>query len=291
MEKRNALIALHSGIFLMGASGVFAKLISTSAYFLVFGRTGFAALALALVMHWKGRGFKPQSRKDAGFLIALGVLLAFHWFAFFHSIQVSSVALGFLTFSTFPVFTMVLEAIVFKEKLRRNDFSAAILCCAGVFLIAEKCGGLGGDIAVGMFWGVLAGLSYAVMLLVNKNYISRYSPTSLIFYQCLVACIVMTPVVLWRMEPVLPMDWVYLAVHGIILTALAFTLYVASTKVLSAKLVSVTAMLELVYGIILAWIVLGERMDAQIALGGALILLASYLVLARKTELASELAI
>jgi hypothetical protein len=34
----------------------------------------------------------------------LGLILAVHWITFFHAIQVSSVAVGLLAFSTFPVF-------------------------------------------------------------------------------------------------------------------------------------------------------------------------------------------
>ena len=37
-------------------------------------------------------------------LIVLGIILAVHWTTFFYSIQLSTVAIGLLTFSTFPIF-------------------------------------------------------------------------------------------------------------------------------------------------------------------------------------------
>lgn len=281
MDNRGALISLHVSVFLMGASGLFGKLVSTSAFFLVFGRVLFAAIVLAAVMRWRGDGFRPQSRKDAVVFLALGALMAFHWFSFFHAIQLSSVALGLLTFSTFTVFATVLEPFFFPQRLTWRDAGVVALCCAGVWVLLPDFK-LEPQMMAGVVWGILSGLSYAFMLLLNKNYVQRYQPMTLTFYQCFVAMLVLLPVVLWRMESVLPMDWLYLVVHGAVCTALAFTLYVASAKSVSAQIISVTTMLEVFYGAVLAYFLLGEAMNAGMIAGGVLIMSASYLAMRKK---------
>ena len=47
MTPRTALGALHIGALLFGLTGVFGKLAAASASVIVFGRAGFAVLALA----------------------------------------------------------------------------------------------------------------------------------------------------------------------------------------------------------------------------------------------------
>ncbi len=278
-QKKKALTGLHVSVFLMGASGLFGKLITTSAFFLVFGRVMFASAALLLFLKFKREKVKPHSTKDmVGFLL-LGILMAFHWFAFFYAIQLSTVSIGLLTFSTFTVFTTLLEPLFFKTRLALRDMIIAALCCVGVWLIspeADLAGQTDQKMLSGVIWGVLSGLSYAFMLLLNKKYSTQYSPVTLTFYQCLVAMLVLLPVVLWMQETVLALDWLFLFIHGVVCTAIAFTLYVSATRYIKAQTISILTMLELIYGVALAYLILGESLSINMAIGGTVILIASY---------------
>ncbi|MGH1375615.1 MAG: DMT family transporter [Alphaproteobacteria bacterium] len=278
-QKKKALIGLHISVFLMGASGLFGKLVTTSAFFLVFGRVMFASAALLLFLRYKREKIKPNCSKDAFSFLMLGILMAFHWYAFFYAIQLSTVSIGLLTFSTFTVFTTLLEPVLFRTRLTIRDLAVAALCCAGVWLIVPDThlSGLSGENTLwGVIWGVLSGLSYALMLLLNKKYSTQYSPVTLTFYQCLVAMLVLLPVILWMREPVLALDWVYLFIHGVVCTAVAFTLYVSATRYIRAQTISILTMLELLYGVALAYLILDESLNMNMALGGGIILIASY---------------
>lgn len=279
-SKTKALISLHVSLVLIGASGLFAKLVSTSALFLVFGRVVFAAAVLGCILAYRKKLILPRNIKAALPLFAMGALLTFHWLAFFHGIQLSSVAIGVLTLMTFPVFITVLEPVLMKKPFHKADVLSVFLCCIGVWLVVPKEAiTQGQDMIAGAIWGVLAGLSYAFILLMHKRYIDTYSATQINFYQCFVVMVILLPAVLWVQEDVLLLDWFYVFLHGVIFTALAFTLYVGAAKHLSAQVISISSMLEILYGIILAWIILDEQMEAQMALGGALILLAAYMAL------------
>jgi broad specificity polyphosphatase/5'/3'-nucleotidase SurE len=52
--------------------------------------------------------------------------MAIHWTTFFQSIQVSSVAIGTITFSTFPLFVTFLEPVIYKERLTLQNVLLAI---------------------------------------------------------------------------------------------------------------------------------------------------------------------
>src|SRR5947207_2093590 len=99
-SRRRALTAVHIAVFLFGLSGLFGKLISLPSCTIVFGRTMVAALFLGIAIVPRSSP-SVQLRSYPRFALA-GALLAVHWVTFFHSIQVSSVAVGLLTFSTFP---------------------------------------------------------------------------------------------------------------------------------------------------------------------------------------------
>lgn len=295
METRTkSLIGLHIAIALIGASGLFAKLVSASAIFFVFGRVLFAAITLGLIIAWRhkvlGRKITlPRSVKDCVALSVIGILLTIHWIAFFHGIQLSSVAIGVLTLMTFPVFVTILEPILSKTRFRFADIISIILCCIGVITIVpyDPATVSGPRPFEGAIWGIVAGISYAFILLMHKRYITAYSATQLNFYQCVVVMIVLLPVTLWMGEEISSLDWAYVMVHGTVFTALAFTLYVATAKHLTAQVISISSMLEVVYGIILAWLLLGEGIEPRMIAGGALIVISAYIAL-KKSENKTE---
>ncbi len=279
-DKIKSLIGLHFAIFLVGITGLLAKLMSSSVLFIVFGRVMFAAIALGIFLKYRKMPIWPKSLRDGlGFLL-IGFLLALHWYAFFYSIQLSTVALGLLTMMTFPVFTTILEPFFFKAKLGARDVVIAIMCGVGVWLVAPiGIGDLDPKYAAGAMWGVAAGLLISLVLLMNKKYVQRYSAINVTFYQCAVAFILTLPLFLWSGEQIILSDWIYVIFNGVICTALAHSLFIFSSRVLSAQVVSITAIMELFYGAILAYLILGETLEGNMLAGGVLIVFASYLAI------------
>ena len=69
---------------------------------------------------------------------------------------------------------------------------------------------------------------------------------------------------------------------GLVCTALAHTLFIASLREVTARTASVVAALEPVYGIALAFVLLGERPDARVLAGGVLIVAAALVATTRR---------
>ena len=134
MDKR-PLFELHAAVFLFGLSGLFGKMLLVSPLAIVFGRTFLAATALAVYLYFKARLDRLPSGRDLVMICLSGGLLAVHWLSFFYSIQLSTVAVGLLTFSTFPVFVTFLEPIFFGEPLKRLDVFTAGAVFAGLTLV------------------------------------------------------------------------------------------------------------------------------------------------------------
>ena len=67
-------------------------------------------------------------------MIIAGVIMAIHWFTFLQTIQMSTVAIGTITFSTFPIFVTFLEPIIYKERLRVKDIVLALIMFLGILI-------------------------------------------------------------------------------------------------------------------------------------------------------------
>ncbi|WP_035985999.1 DMT family transporter [Leptolyngbya sp. KIOST-1] len=266
-----ALWQVHASVFLFGLSGLFGKFLALPATAIVLGRTGFATLALGLVLAVGRQAVKLRSLRDGLGMVLLGGLLAFHWVSFFHSIQLATVAIGLLTFSSFPVFVTVLEPLLFKTPWRWRDGAIAALVVLGVALVIPEYR-LGSDTTLGAIWGLLSGLSFALLQLLNKGYRKRYGAVAIAFYQDLFAFLCLLLVTPLASLALTPQDLGLLLVLGVLCTAVAHTLFIESLAVLRAQTASVISGLEPVYGIALAALLLGEVPVPRTLVGGAIIL-------------------
>ena len=92
------------------------------------------------------------------------------------------------------------------------------------------------------------------------------------FYEQGWAALWLTPSLFFlSMRPTLT-DWGFLLFLGIITTALAHTLFISSLKSIPARLAGVISSMEAVYGILLAFVLLGETPSLREIAGGTVII-------------------
>jgi len=282
-RNRLALLELHSAVFLFGLAGLFGKWLTLAPLVIVFGRTAFASLALPAVLLIMRQPLARHWRTIPGWLVLSGAVLAFHWATFFHSIQVSTVAIGVLTYSTFPLFVTFLEPFFFKERWRWLDLATAALVLAGLALIVPGFD-VGNNVTRGVFWGTMSGFSFAVLSLLNRRLVAAHPPMVLAAGQNLVAAVVLLPFIFNQAPWPAARDILLLGVLGVVCTALAHVLFIGSLSHMRAQLASVVAGLESVYGILFAFLLLGEVPAGRTLLGGAVILSAVVLATLKRHE-------
>ena len=283
--RSSSLAKIHLAVFLFGFPGLFGKWLAWPAVTIVFGRVLFACLALAAVMALGRASFRVASRRDVLLLGLCGLVLAAHWTMFFKSIQVSTVAVGLLAYSSFPVFTAFLEPLLTKERWEPASLLYALVCVAGIALIVPGFD-VSNAVVQGVLWGLGAGLSFSVLAVLNRGLASRHSSLTVAFYQDLVAGVLLVPAV-WRTGlPRSGRDWALVAVLGVFCTALAHTLFIDGLKGAGARTASVLSSLEPVYGILLALIFLGESPSLRTISGGVIILAAALAATVRARQTA-----
>lgn len=270
-NKKSSLIQLHIAVFLFGVSGLFGKFLTQPSIIIVLGRVFFSSIFLYIGLTITKENLKLKSRKDMLIIAFMGVILAIHWCTFFQGIKLSTVAIGLLTFSTFPIFVTFMEPFFFGEKLKKEDIILAFITFAGVmFVIADF--HMGNEMTVGAMYGILSSLSYAVLSLLNRKYAKEYKGMVIAFYEQLVSLTVLLPF-FFIMEPVFTRKDIFLLLLlGTVFTGVTHTLFINSLKDIKTQTAGIISSLEPLYGIILSIFLLNEMPSAKEIIGGLLVL-------------------
>ncbi|WP_421527103.1 DMT family transporter [Pseudomonas brenneri] len=273
MTPRTALGALHIGALMFGLTGVFGKLAAASPSIIVFGRAAFAVLALALFARFaSSTPWQKLYSTDLRRLLLSGLLLAGHWVSFFIAVKVAGVAIATLGFATFPAFTVILEGLIFRERIRANEMVLVVLVSIGLVLVTPDFD-LASQATSGLIWAVASGLLFSLLSL-NNRASGSIPPVQAALCQNVVVALCLLPVAAPGLSEVRALDWLWIGLLGVFCTGLAHSLFVASLKVLKARTAAVVFAMEPVYGITVAWLLFGENPTLRMLLGGTLIIAA-----------------
>ncbi len=281
--RRRALWQMHGATVLFGISGIFGKLIASSASMLVFGRSAFALAAMSLLL-LRLRRFPWQDLTVRGVvsLCACGALLCAHWVTFFIAVKVGGVAVGTLGFACFPAFVALLEGVLFREKLTGAEYLLIALVSIGLVLVTPDFS-FDNRATEGLMWGVLSGLIYALLALANRRAAASINGGQVCWWQHLTVLVLLAPFCLRDVPAVSGIDWLWIACLGLLCTGLAYSLFINSLQVLKARVAAMIIALEPVYAILVAWVLFHETPSLRMVAGGALIIFAVCWTARRKS--------
>jgi len=277
------LLEIHIAVLFFGLAGLFGKLVNQSPTVIVFGRVLFAMAFLLPAMWYLKQSLRLNRTRDYFALLLQGFILAVHWSTFFQSIQVSTVAVGLITFSTFPIFVTFLEPVFFKEKLRPADVALALVTFTGVVLVVPAFN-LDNTTTQGALWGITSGLTFALLSIMNRKYARAYSSLVVAFYQDAAAALFLLPFLFLPAPAMTLPDMLRLALLGIVFTGVAHSLFIRGLAHVKAHTASIIASLEPVYGILAAALLLGESPAMRELAGGAVILGTALYATTRKEK-------
>jgi len=282
-SHRIGIISILVALPFVSLTGLFGKFLTIAPLLIVQGRSIFAfgTLLIALLVMRKKLFF--QDYREWIWLMVSGSILGIHWIAFFEAIQVSTVAIGLLSFASYPLFTTLLEPLFFKEVLRRKNVLAALIVICGLAIMAtsseEPNAIISGSVIQGLLWGLLAGFGFSVLTLLNRGYVRNHSPLLLTCWQNGFAALVLLPWSLSESWMISGKDWGLLFILGVICTVGGHTLLINGLRHVKAQIASLLiAGLEPVGAIVFALFLLGEIPSLQTLLGGLLIVGTTFLI-------------
>jgi drug/metabolite transporter (DMT)-like permease len=268
---RRSLLELHLAVFLWGFTALFAKILALPVVTIVCVRSFVAAAALFALAAYYGIPFRTRSRKVSGYVLLAGLVLAGHWLTYFQAVRVSTVAVGIVALHTHPVITTLLEPLFARERLRGLDVLAAVVVFAGVVILVPDFS-LSNSSLQGVLLGVASAACVSIRALLTRDTIQDHPGTTLTMHMTLISGIVLIPFAARAGVVPSPAQWAPLLVLGVALTAVPHLLFTLSLKDLSARTVSIITSVLPIYGVVFAFLVLGERPGLRTLIGGAVIL-------------------
>ena len=290
MSHRNGVISVLVALPFVSMTGLFGKFLSHSPLLIVQGRTVFAFGALLLALFAIRKAIFFKNYREWAWLMVSGTVLAVHWIAFFQAIQVSTVAIGLLSFSSYPLFTTFLEPLFFREQLRSRNIFAVLLVICGLALMTtsnneDSNAIISGSVVQGVLWGLVSGLGFAVLTLLNRGHVRNHSPLLLTCWQNGIAALVILPWSWSESWDLSGKDWGLLFILGVVCTVGGHTLLINGLRHVRAQVVSLLiAGMEPVFAILFALFLLGETPSGQTLLGGVLIVGTTVFMISRSEQ-------
>jgi drug/metabolite transporter (DMT)-like permease len=267
---------LHLIVFIWGFTAILGALITIPADALVWYRMFFAGLFLAIYLVVAKKSFKIPI---ASFfkLIFVGLLIALHWIFFFEAIHISTVSITLSVFSLGAFFASLLEPLFYGRKILWYEVFFGLIIIVGLGLILK--------VEINYLNGVLFALASIILgvlfTLMNGKLIVNHDSAVISFYEFLSGVVFISIYFLYQQKFSIDFfiltlhNWALILILASVCTAYAFTASVNVMKKLSPYTVMLTTNLEPVYGIILAYFIIGgkEKMSFEFYIGAIVILI------------------
>ena len=281
-DKLRSYLHFHVIVFIWGFTAVLGALISLTAVPLVWYRMLMASFFIWLWIKFKKKEIRLGAKRVWIMLIA-GVVIALHWLTFFGAIKVSNVSITLALLSTGAFFTSVMEPIFYKRRVIWYEILFGIIVVLGLYIIFK----VETEYVLGIVLALISAFLAAVFSLINGKLAKKEDASVISFYELLTGAGAISLYLLFltffgkegegfstAFFTVTAQDWLYLFILASICTAYAFIASVAVMRHLSPYTVMLTINLEPVYGILLAFWILGseEKMSPGFYYGALIIL-------------------
>jgi drug/metabolite transporter (DMT)-like permease len=271
----NRAVILMVGITLLWSiAGVVTRHLEHARSFEVtFWRSFFTVLSLLVILPLaQGGGEAWRKLREGGLPLWIsGVCWSVMFTAFMVALTMTTVANVLVTMSLGPLFTAIVARIFIGHRIPLRTWVAIFAGGAGIAYM------YGSQVSAGQFGGILVALAVPVAGAVNwtvtQHMHARGRDVDLV-PAVLVGAVISS---LSTLPLALPFqasahDVALLAVLGLFQLAIPCALAVVCARVLAAPEISLLALLEVIFGILLAWLGAGEAPGATVLAGGAMVI-------------------
>jgi drug/metabolite transporter (DMT)-like permease len=291
------LAALSAATF--GTSGSFASALIAGGWTpgaAVTARIGIAALILTVPAVLQLRGRWALLRRSLSTVVGYGMFaVAVAQLCFFNAVEHLSVGVALLLEYSGTLLVVAWVWLRHGQRPRRLTVAGAALAIIGLVLVLDLTGAQHVDV-VGILWGLAAATGLAVYFVVSSHTGNPLPPIAMAWGGLSVGALVL---LLAGAVGVLELDattadadfgghhvsWV-LPVVGLSLVAavIAYAAGIGAARRLGARLASFVGLAEVLFAVLFAWALLGQRPSALQAVGGAVVLAGIALVKADERD-------
>lgn len=297
MKSRSVIyLALAAGVFMLSASGVFAKVARAPAGIIAFYRLFFATLALLpwLLSHKNDRrelcSLSPAQYAEGALA---GFFLAVHYVMWFESLRYTSVASSTVLAALQPLFSVIWGRLFLGERLSARALTGGAIAVAGSAVVgwsdfSVSSQALWGDLLALVSGGVISLYFFCGQILRRRMGAVAYSVLS---YGSSSAVLALYALFMGHpFAGYAPGTWGAFLGLALVSTIGGQMVFNVLLKWITATTVTMGILGEPVGTCFLAWLFLGETLSAQQAAGIAVILAGLALFFAAQRQSQAERA-
>jgi drug/metabolite transporter (DMT)-like permease len=258
---KKAFIQLHIAVFLAGFTGILGKLITLNEGLLVWYRLLIASVTLWIIFFFQKKEMKISAKRVLK-IFGIGAIAALHWVTFYGSIKYANVSIALVCFSSVGFFTAIFEPLFFRTKIDGVELLLGLLTILGIYFIFH----FDPSYKTGIIIGLISAWLGCIFPILNKIMLQDISAQKVTRLELTGGFIFLSIVLPFYLKSfptnyIFPnlSDWLWLLVLGWLCTVIAINLSMNALRKISAFTVNLTYNLEPVYGILLAFVVLGEN--------------------------------
>jgi drug/metabolite transporter (DMT)-like permease len=285
----NRAVALMVIVTLMWSiAGVVSRQLQSAASLEVtFWRSLFTLLFVAAVLVWQHRVSDLKIKLHNKSLWASGVCWSVMFTAFMIAITLTTVANVLITMSLAPLFTLILARLWLRKSINTSAYIAILIAVCGMLWMFS------GDVAItsgAHSAGILTALCVPIAAAINWNLSERSGDNIVrsgdnnkkssdaidLIPAVMIGALIST---LFTLPFALPFkatgaDIAWLALLGVVQPGFPCMLAVWCAQRLPAPELSLLCLLEVIFGVLWAWLGAGEQPSQRVIVGGTLVLAA-----------------
>ncbi|HUQ31901.1 MAG TPA: DMT family transporter [Pyrinomonadaceae bacterium] len=261
------LFLVLGAALLWSTGGLFIKWTTLSAYELTFGRSLLAALVVAFFT--RREGFRLNVMTVFTSLLYAGLLILF-----VIATKLTTAANAIFLQYTAPIYVLILEPLIYKEKFRRADLITVAACVVGMSLFFV--GKLRPQDVAGNLTALASGLFFAFYILLLRHPQSqKVNRASSVIYGNLLLVIFTASAGINALEHITMRDAACVLYLGVFQIGVAYTLFtLGMARGVRSLDASIVGYIEPVLNPIWVFIFLGERPSGWALVGGSIIIAA-----------------
>ena len=258
------LLLVLAAAIIWSTGGLFIKWTTLSGLELSFGRSLLAAITVALFTRREGFGLNPITL-IASLLYAALLLL------FVLATKETTAANAIFLQYTAPLYVLVLEPILYKEKFRQRDLMTVIFCVIGMSLFFV--GKLRPQDVTGNLLALASGICFAAYFLLLRHSSARaVNRASSVIYGNLLVVLIAAPAGLQALPGITLHDALSVVYLGVVQIGVAYTLFtLGMARGIRSLDAGIVGYIEPVLNPVWVFLVIGERPSQWALIGGAII--------------------
>ncbi len=207
----------------------------------------------------------------------------------YSAIKVMPVALVTVILAFVPIFSILIERVVFKQKIHYSIVFGIIISVLGVgIIVGPHFGGLGSKSIIGLVMAFAAAFLWSAYNFLTESLQNEYDDSTITLFQVVAALCIMAPYAIWRqpdfsgVSTEILIGVIYLGIFG---TGVAYLIYIRIINHLGSTTAALFANFLPLSSAILAWMVLGEKLSLIQAIGAIIVVVSTTYVIKKKDKM------